>query len=36
MPLLHIRELLSSMAHLGSSDGTLQRLRRILAPFYPR
>jgi len=35
MPLLHIRELLSSMAHLGNSEGSLQRLRRTLAPFYP-
>jgi fructosamine-3-kinase len=36
MPLLHVRELLSSMAHLGDADGDAQRLRRILAPFYPR
>lgn len=36
MPLLHVRELLSSMAHLGDADGDVQRLRRILAPFYPR
>lgn len=35
MPLLHVRELLSSMAHLGDSDGSVQRLRRTLAPFYP-
>ncbi len=35
MPLLHVRELLSSMAHLGDSDGSAQRLRRTLAPFYP-
>ena len=36
MPLLHVRELLSSMAHLGDADGDAQRLRRILAPFYLR
>ena len=36
MPLLHVRELLSSMAHLGDSDGSTQRLRRTLAPFYRR
>jgi fructosamine-3-kinase len=36
MPLLHIRELLSSIPHVGDSDGGVQRLRRILAPFYPR
>jgi fructosamine-3-kinase len=36
MPLLHVRELLSSMAHLGNSDGGAQRMRRILAPFCPR
>jgi len=36
MPLLHVRELLSSMAHLGDSDGSAQRLRRTLAPFYRR
>lgn len=36
MPLLHVRELLSSMAHLGDADGGAQRLRRILAPFYLR
>jgi fructosamine-3-kinase len=35
MPLLHVRELLSSMAHLGDSDGSARRLRRTLAPFYP-
>ena len=35
MPMLHIRELLSSMAHLGDSDGSARRLRRTLAPFYP-
>ena len=35
MPLLHVRELLSSMAHLGNAEGSAQRLRRILAPFYP-
>ena len=36
MPLLHVRELLSSMAHQGDSDGSAQRLRRTLAPFYRR
>jgi fructosamine-3-kinase len=36
MPLLHVRELLSSMAHLGNSDGGAQRMRRILGPFYTR
>jgi fructosamine-3-kinase len=35
MPLLHVRELLSSMAHLGNADGSAERLRRTLAPFYP-
>jgi fructosamine-3-kinase len=35
MPLLHVRELLSSMAHLGDTDGSARRLRRTLAPFYP-
>jgi fructosamine-3-kinase len=36
MPLLHVRELLSSIAHMGDSEGDAQRLRRTLAPFYPR
>jgi hypothetical protein len=36
MPLLHIRELLSSIPHTGDSDGAVRRLRRTLAPFYPR
>jgi fructosamine-3-kinase len=36
MPLLHLRELLSSIAHMGDSEGDAQRLRRTLAPFYPR
>ena len=35
MPLLHVRELLSSVAHLGDFDGSARRLRRTLAPFYP-
>jgi fructosamine-3-kinase len=34
MPLLHVRELLSSMAHIGDSEGDARRLRSILAPFY--
>jgi len=36
MPLLHVRELLSSIPHTGDSDGTVRRLRHTLAPFYPR
>jgi fructosamine-3-kinase len=36
MPLLHVRELLSSMAHIGNAEGGTQRLRGILAPFYRR
>ena len=36
MPLLHVRELLSAMAHMGDADGGACRLRRILGPFYPR
>jgi fructosamine-3-kinase len=36
MPLLHLRELLSAIAHMGDSEGDAQRLRRTLAPFYPR
>lgn len=36
MPLLHIRELLSSIPHTGDSDGGVRRLRRTLAPFYAR
>ena len=35
MPLLHVRELLSSMSLLGNSDGSADRLRGVLAPFYP-
>jgi len=36
MPLLHLRELLSTIAHMGDADGAAQRLRGILTPFYPR
>lgn len=36
MPLLHIRELLSSIPHTDDSDDAVRRLRRTLAPFYPR
>jgi fructosamine-3-kinase len=36
MPFLHVRELLSAMAHMGDTDGAVRRLRRILSPFYPR
>ena len=36
MPFLHVRELLSAMAHMGDADGGAHRLRRILSPFYPR
>jgi fructosamine-3-kinase len=36
MPLLHVRELLSSMAGIGDSEGDARRLRSILAPFYRR
>ncbi len=36
MPLLHVRELLSSIPHTGDPDGAVQRLRRTLTPFYPR
>jgi fructosamine-3-kinase len=36
MPLLHLRELLSTIAHMGDADGAARRLRRILSPFYPR
>jgi fructosamine-3-kinase len=36
MPLLHVRELLSSMAHIGNAEGGTPRLRHILAPFYRR
>ncbi len=36
MPFLHVRELLSAMAHMGDADGGARRLRRILGPFYPR
>ena len=34
MPLLHLRELLSSIAHIGDSEGDARRLRSILTPFY--
>jgi fructosamine-3-kinase len=34
MPLLHVRELLSSIAGIGNSEGEAGRLRSILAPFY--
>jgi fructosamine-3-kinase len=34
MPLLHVRELLSSIAGIGNSEGDAGRLRSILAPFY--
>lgn len=34
MPLLHLRELLSSMANIGDSEGDARRLRSILTPFY--
>ncbi len=36
MPFLHVRELLSAMAHMGDTDGAVRRLRGILSPFYPR
>jgi len=36
MPLLHLRELLSAIAHMGDSEGDAQRLRRTLTPFYHR
>lgn len=36
LPLLHLRELLSSIAHMGDSEGDAQRLRRTLTPFYHR
>jgi fructosamine-3-kinase len=36
MPLLHVRELLSSIAHRGDEEGEVQRLRSALAPFYRR
>jgi fructosamine-3-kinase len=36
LPLLHVRELLSSIAHMGDSEGDAQRLRGTLAPFYRR
>ncbi len=36
MPFLHVRELLSAMAHMGDTDGAVRRLRRILSPFCPR
>jgi fructosamine-3-kinase len=34
MPLLHVRELLSSMAGIGDAEGDACRLRAVLAPFY--
>jgi fructosamine-3-kinase len=34
MPLLHVRELLSSIAGIGDSEGEAGRLRSALAPFY--
>jgi fructosamine-3-kinase len=34
MPLLHVRELLSSIAGIGDSENGVGRLRSILAPFY--
>jgi fructosamine-3-kinase len=34
MPLLHLRELLSTLANHGDSDGAAYRLRGTLAPFY--
>jgi fructosamine-3-kinase len=35
MPLLHLRELLSTIAHFGpAAAGTVQQIRRILRPFY--
>jgi fructosamine-3-kinase len=34
MPLLHVRELLSSIAGIGDSEGEVGRLRSALAPFY--
>jgi len=37
MPVLHLRELLSTIAHFGpAAPKTIQQVRRILAPFYPR
>jgi fructosamine-3-kinase len=36
MPLLHVREHLSSIAHMGDVDGHARRLRLTLAPFYHR
>ena len=36
MQFLHVRELLSTMAHMGDADGAARRLRRTLNPFYPR
>jgi fructosamine-3-kinase len=35
MPLLHVRELLSSIPHTGDSEDAVRRLRDTLAPFYP-
>jgi fructosamine-3-kinase len=36
MPLLHVRELLSSIAGIGNCEGETDRLRSTLAPFYRR
>lgn len=35
MPLLHLRELLSVIAHFGAASAAIGQARRILAPFYP-
>ena len=35
MPILHLRELLSTVAHFGTGAGsTVQQIRDVLAPFY--
>ena len=37
MPVLHLRELLSSIAHFGpAASHDLERVRDTLGPFYPR
>jgi hypothetical protein len=37
MPLLHLRELLSVIAHFGPAAArAISQTRDILAPFYPR
>jgi fructosamine-3-kinase len=36
MPLLHVREHLSSIAHIGDGGGDAGRLRLALGPFYER